>query len=76
MPFIRLFCAQKETRTLKEITPTASETATFTNFATWAGEPDDAGNLHFGAQNEIRTRTPFQAPPPQSGASTNFATWA
>jgi hypothetical protein len=26
-------CARRETRTLKDCTPTASETATFTNFA-------------------------------------------
>ncbi len=26
-------CARRETRTLKDLTPTASETATFTNFA-------------------------------------------
>ena len=31
------FCARGETRTLKDVTPTASETATFTNFATRAG---------------------------------------
>ena len=29
--------ARGETRTLKDMTPTASETATFTNFATRAG---------------------------------------
>ena len=29
--------ARGETRTLKDLTPTASETATFTNFATRAG---------------------------------------
>ena len=32
----KCFGAHGETRTLKDITPTASETATFTNFATWA----------------------------------------
>ena len=30
---IRIFCARRETRTLKGLLPTASETATFTNFA-------------------------------------------
>ncbi len=30
---IELVCARRETRTLKDCTPTASETATFTNFA-------------------------------------------
>lgn len=33
--------AHGETRTLKDITPTASETATFTNFATWANHIHD-----------------------------------
>ncbi len=36
IPILKNHCAQGETRTLKPVTATASETATFTNFATWA----------------------------------------
>ena len=38
--FFPIWCARRETRTLKGLLPTASETATFTNFAIRAGSPN------------------------------------
>jgi hypothetical protein len=60
---IGFICAQKETRTLKEITPTASETATFTNFATWAGEPDGTGICILVPRTRFELVHPFRRHP-------------
>jgi hypothetical protein len=46
-------CAREETRTPTDLTPTASETAAYTNFATRAIR----NILVYGARDEIRTRT-------------------
>ena len=63
---------------LSSIATTASETATFTNFAIRAltGNQADFQLSYFSAHDKIRTCTTLRSPPPQDGVSTNFTTWA
>lgn len=65
------FFVPEERLELSRINPTASETATFTNFAIRALVVRTVS-----AQDKIRTCTTFRSPPPQDGMSTNFTTWA
>ncbi len=65
------FFVPEERLELSRNNPTASETATFTNFAIRA-----LSVRTLSAHDKIRTCTTFRSPPPQDGMSTNFTTWA
>ena len=55
LQFVFLLSARGETRTPKDITPTASETATFANFATRAARGDKSMKFLFPALNNFLT---------------------
>jgi hypothetical protein len=74
-----LTCARRETRTPKVITPTASETATFANFAMRAFLLNKKSKVSF-ASFAVRMKglepPRLAAPDPKSGAAAHYATSA